>query len=895
MACRAQMHNVWMMYHGGIDFNANPAQAIFAPSASGSDVNATICDSSGRLQFYTLGEGVYNFKRNGFFTLKTDESYSTNISCVLILPVQGSSSKYYLFHIDSDGYRGGNLYYSIINMAGNNGEGIAEVKNVALFKVKEYINWVTAVKHENKKDYWLVMHALTDTFYAFPVTGTGIGAKIMSVANNIKTPSYPLSYSEILRASFDGKMLVNTFSTSLYNNQNRYIYDEHYSHACSYTFDNKTGLVSNKQVLFKNHLFNINTGDTSIRNFADAAFSPNDSMIYICNGTGDIGNINDKRTNLFQIERFAANPAKTVTVIPYPFPIGSIQTAPDGHIYISSKRRFDIIKYPDRKGKTCTIVPEYVKSNAYTRKFASIFLEIHRLGYIFHPCRDSFSLTPQTDTAYFKEFTWFFPNGDSLTGKTVKYTFGGKSGKYLVKLRGKSKYGAVGWYSDTINYIAPPKAGFVAESKVGCQWVGYQFTNFSVADTFHPVYKQTYQWNFGDGTTDTAKNPLHIFTKPGSYTVSLVYSNGFCSDTFTQQQNVEILSAPKPGFRINDTLGCAPFTIKIKDNSQGEVTKYTYNFGKEFQSEEANPTYIFTKPGIYYISQKLLGPTGCITSDSIKIRVRAGILPDEKPVMLRTTFVNNNQVEISWKNHPLAKYYTLYKQAGNNVPLPIAKHFSDTVYMDRAVSLAEPFHYYITATDSCGSTSLQSLIAQPVILRGENMDNTVFNLAYSPYQHLQSGVKEYAVQYLINADSFVNIINTTGLSAVDSFRFANKNNEQCYRVEAKENAGNNQVSYSNIICLEHLPMFYIPTAFSPNNDEINDYFKISALGIKNAEITIYNRWGEKVYENKIGEEISWDGKFKSVPAAEGIYFYTIQIQQANGKKIYGNGTIHLLR
>ncbi len=895
--CRAQMHNVWMMYHGGIDFNTSPAQAIFAPSIYAGDANSSICDSTGSLQFYTLGDVVYNFKRKGFFTLTGSESSIKDISCVLILPEPGSSTRYYLFHVHrtdtSGGYTGGKLYYSIIDMAGNSGEGVAEVKNQPIFKDK--INWVTAVKHENKKDYWLVMYALTDTFYSFHVSAAGIGNKVRSVINNSTVQTHRVFNGSTLRPSFDGKTLVNAFYTHFINQQNWHIYDLSYSSASAYDFDNTTGKVTNKRILIENKVFNVNTLDTSIRNFADAAFSPNESMIYICNGTGDIGNINDKRTNLFQVERFALNPAKTATVIPYPYPITSIQTAPDGHIYISSKRRFDIIKYPDRKGKACTIVPEYVKSNAYMRKFPSIFMEIHRLGYIFHPCKDSFSLTPKTDTAYFKTFTWFFPNGDSLIGKNIKYTFGGKSGKYVVKLRGQSKYGAVGWYADTVTYLAPPKASFIAESKPGCQWAGYQFTNHSVTDTFHPVSKDSYLWNFGDGTTDTAKNPLHIFTKPGSYTVKLIYSNGFCTDTFTRQQNVEILAAPKPGFTVNDTLGCAPFTLKVTDRSQGEVVKYTYSFGKEFQSEEASLDYTFTKPGIYYITQKLLGSTGCITSDSVRVRVREGILPKEKPEMLRASFVNNQLVEISWKKHPLAKYYNLYKQVGNNAAISLQKHFSDTVYMDETVSLKQPFRYYVQATDSCGNISEKSFIAQPVILNGENQDNNIFLLQYTPYEKWQNGVEEYVLQYQLKDDSFSSIAKTVSLMQADSFHMHSPNSTQCYRILAVETDGNKQLSQSNTVCLPHIPQVFIPNAFSPNNDGINDAFRISAIGITESNISIYNRWGEKIYSNKAGEIISWDGNFRSLPVPDDMYIYTLHLRTVHGSNIYKTGNIQLCR
>ncbi len=839
--CQAQMHNVWVLNGGGIDFNKSPTQVLPPPMYNSNEyMYASICDSTGKLRFYTNGKGVFNDDNEqieqGFRLEQPETALLGDVSSILILPLPGSSTKYYLFHIlRTNEFKGagGILFYSVIDMAANAGKGNIIVKNKELFR--ERLVWVAGVKHENKKDFWLVINAGVDTFYSFPMTATGIGNKVQSHVTSSLAPLNGISSS--LRASFDGKTLVGA-SVSSKLDASGYTYIEHYSSVNAYTFDNAKGIISTKKTLIENHVFNVNIGDSSIRTYEDATFSPNDSFIYICNGSGD------KSTNLFQIERFAPDPRKTVIVIPYAYPIYTIQTAPDGYIYFPGYgKNYNIIKYPDRKGKACSLVHDHLLTKAWAYKFPSIFLEIHKLGFRFQTCVSTFDLTPQTDTAYFKIFDWFFPNGDSLSGKNITYTFGGKSGVYAIKLRGKSKYVAVNWFTDTIIYTAPPKALFSAESKTGCQWVGYQFTNQSNTDTIHPKKGESFLWDFGDGTTDTAKSPLHIFKKSGKFKVNLIYSNGFCSDTFIQQQNVEILAAPKPGFTINDTIGCVPFAVNVKDKSEAEVKKYTYNFGKQYESDQANPEFTFTKPGIYYITQKLLGTTGCITSDSVRIRVREGILPDEKPTMLYASFVNNNKVEISWKKHPLAKYYTLYKQDGNSVLQTIQKHFPDTVYVDNVISLKEPFHYFITVTDSCGNLSAPSQITKPIILQGDNIANNTFLLKYTAYENWQNGVKEYTVQYLPETDSFTEIINVLGLTATDTFRHQSKNSEQCYRIMAIENMGNGQYSHSNTICLPHVPVFYIPDAFSPNNDGLNDVFRISAIGVKVAGITIYNRWG----------------------------------------------------
>jgi len=71
---------------------------------------------------------------------------------------------------------------------------------------------------------------------------------------------------------------------------------------------------------------------------------------------------------------------------------------------------------------------------------------------------------------------------------------------------------------------------------------------------------------------------------------------------------------------------------------------------------------------------------------------------------------------------------------------------------------------------------------------------------------------------------------------------------------------------------------WIPTAFSPNKDGINDAIGIATRGIKKLDVfRIYNRWGEKVYETN-NLESSWDGSYNGVPQAAGVYmFYAVGI------------------
>jgi gliding motility-associated-like protein len=67
---------------------------------------------------------------------------------------------------------------------------------------------------------------------------------------------------------------------------------------------------------------------------------------------------------------------------------------------------------------------------------------------------------------------------------------------------------------------------------------------------------------------------------------------------------------------------------------------------------------------------------------------------------------------------------------------------------------------------------------------------------------------------------------------------------------------------------------YIPTAFSPNNDGINDFWEVYGVNFKITEITIFDRWGNIVHTNQ-NNTIPWNGKTNDNDMPTGVYVYII--------------------
>ncbi len=87
---------------------------------------------------------------------------------------------------------------------------------------------------------------------------------------------------------------------------------------------------------------------------------------------------------------------------------------------------------------------------------------------------------------------------------------------------------------------------------------------------------------------------------------------------------------------------------------------------------------------------------------------------------------------------------------------------------------------------------------------------------------------------------------------------------------------------------------FIPNAFSPNDDSNNDTYFISGSCIDEMDLTIFNRWGEKVFETS-DQTQSWDGAFKGEKQNAGVYMYSFKGKLSTGETVDKKGNITLMR
>ncbi len=171
---------------------------------------------------------------------------------------------------------------------------------------------------------------------------------------------------------------------------------------------------------------------------------------------------------------------------------------------------------------------------------------------------------------------------------------------------------------------AAPVAGFTATPLNGKAPLNVVFKDTSTG-------KLTgWEWDFGDGTTGTDRNPTHTYTLAGSYTVSLKVTGPGGENTKTQTDYIKVEEAPPVAdFTAVPTTGPAPLTVTFTDASKNKVTAWAWTFGDGGTSADQSPVHTFSQVGVYNVSLKVSGPGGEHTKTrNAFIKVTVTPMPD---------------------------------------------------------------------------------------------------------------------------------------------------------------------------------------------------------------------------------------------------------------------------
>ena len=302
---------------------------------------------------------------------------------------------------------------------------------------------------------------------------------------------------------------------------------------------------------------------------------------------------------------FTINPTPNVTTVDgvasynWDFGDGGTSTAQNPtHTYIA--QGYYTVKLFITTNDGCIDSSVYVNAVAAGNKSLANFSALPVAQCVGQPVQFT-NLTVPSD-----RWSWDFGDGiGTSTAPNPAYTYT-DTGKFNIRL--------IAWNNgcpDTLvksNYITalPPVARFT--STFNCN------NKLQVAFTDQSVLPQTWAWNFGDGFTSTAQNPVHTYAAFGTYTVSLTVTNGGCSNT---KSSDILLFTETANFTVADDTICTSQAAVFQTTgiNPANIATYFWNYGdgnSGFGGASVSHNYVL--PGLYSVSLTITDTRGCIST-----------------------------------------------------------------------------------------------------------------------------------------------------------------------------------------------------------------------------------------------------------------------------------------
>jgi PKD repeat protein len=199
---------------------------------------------------------------------------------------------------------------------------------------------------------------------------------------------------------------------------------------------------------------------------------------------------------------------------------------------------------------------------------------------------------------------WDFGDGGTSTNQNPNHIFT-TPGNYSIRLITTNSYGC----KDTIvkSQFINVKGSvpmFSLSTVSGCAPLFVDFNDLSQGAI-------AWEWQFGDGTSDTSQSADHIYQNSGNYVASLFTTDSTgCLSIFTYPVAVTVSGVPIASFSVTNTLGCTPFNIEIVD-SGSVADSLIWNMGDGNVIYGSNPVYTYNQPGVYHLQLIAKNNGGC--------------------------------------------------------------------------------------------------------------------------------------------------------------------------------------------------------------------------------------------------------------------------------------------
>ncbi len=395
-----------------------------------------------------------------------------------------------------------------------------------------------------------------------------------------------------------------------------------------------------------------------------------------------------------------------------------------------------------------------------------------------------------------------------------------------------------------------PIANFTVSDDTICAGTCVTFTDMSI----NSPTQWTWSFPSGSPTSSILQNPgIVCFNTPGDYTIQLIATNAVGSDTATRTIHVDYLA---PITFDGDKDVCIGESTTITANPTAQ--SYAWNIGDVTQSITVSPITTTS----YTV---IVGQGACVDTASVIVEVNpqpsVSLVPnltgcdDRSGSVISTVVSGTSPFGYNWSNG----------QTG-----PDALNVGVGTYT-----------VVVTDAKNCSTSSSATVGVYPNPVATATPAYSSINYGDTVQLNATGGKIYYWTlpTYL----SAIDIADPKAYPMVDM--------DYCVVVTDEHDCKDTACVEIDVKYCEDM---FIPNAFSPNGDGINDRFLIKGKCVVHYSFNVTNRWGQQIYKSQHDNE-SWDGSFNGINQDPGTYFYYAEIEFVSGKRIIKKGDIMLIR
>ena len=581
----------------------------------------------------------------------------------------------------------------------------------------------------------------------------------------------------------------------------------------------------------------------------------------------------------FQLNSAVANISASTVSGCQPLTVNFTNNSTSGHAYLWDFGGNDTTSLITNPIKTFTAAGTYT-ANLYVKKSicnnlydtAQIIITVHPkpvsdFTMTVDSCSNNVSFTNQTTPTTF--ITNWYLNSTLLSSATNTTHSFLTAGTYTVKLVSQTNFGCKDSVSKTL--IVPVDSIAINPSQSKCS---YQSV---------PLLAQggiSYSWLPITGLSNpSVANPICNAQTTTTYTVNIT-QNSLLGKLCVKSLTTTVTVYPKITSQFTYTVGACGNNVQFTDGSFNNPISWQWDFGNSNNSVLQNPLHYYGSPGIYSVTLVATNSFGCKDTSKQVVNLSGFVTvavntPATKCEKDSAQLLASGGLTYLWQPGSTLTDSTIHN--------PIAFPNTTTIY---TVTIST-----ILGTDTCKSNLTTSVNVFPFTYNTSSITVSAYTLTLG--QTSTVTLNGFSSMGSLTVTPFANvaILSNTVIAITPT-----KTGE--YTVYFTDQNGCEHilktifVEVITNICNEGV--VYLPTAFTPNNDGINDVLFIRSNFITEVYLTIYDRWGEKLFETNDIKK-GWDGYFKGKLLDQGVYGYYMTFKCNNGEESFKKGNITLMR